>query len=225
MAAERRGRFTIAEDREVRAKYGLIPTAQLARQMRRQPEAVERRARIVFAGAPVTGRWEKHELVQLREYIGVATPEQLALIFRRTKDTVTQALTTLRSRSGTERPFDRDELVDFKRLYGTRVDVDLAAIFGRKVSMIESEAARLCLSKDKAFVKKTGGRSKMPRWEHEAIEKLKELYADTSNQEIARQLGRSVKSVVSKAHQLGLKKNADRLRQMGAENVAKRYGE
>ena len=44
-----------------------------------------------------------------------------------------------------------------------------------------------------------------------------------SNLELARTLGRSVKSVVSKAHNLGLKKDRERLRQMGRENVRLRY--
>jgi len=41
--------------------------------------------------------------------------------------------------------------------------------------------------------------------------------------ELARRLGRSVKSVVSKAHNLGMKKSDDRLREMGRENVSVRY--
>jgi len=223
MATERRGRFSNAEDHEVRAKYGHLTTAQLARQMRRTPESVEKRARVLFAGAPVTGSWEKHELLRLREYLGVASTEQLAVIFRRKPEAVTHVITTLRSKAGGMRAFDRDELADFKRLYGTRVDEDLAAIFGRKVSLIEAQAEELCLSKDKAFTRKIGGRSKMPRWDAASVEKLKELYPTTSNRAIAQQLGRSVKSVVSKAHNLELKKSEERLRNMGRENVSKRY--
>ena len=41
--------------------------------------------------------------------------------------------------------------------------------------------------------------------------------------EAARRLGRSVKSVVSKAHHLGLRKNPERLVEMGRENVGLRY--
>jgi hypothetical protein len=63
----------------------------------------------------------------------------------------------------------------------------------------------------------------MPRWDSEAIEKLRQIYPTTPNLEIARQLQRSVKSVVSKAHNLGLKKEAERLREMGRENVSLRY--
>jgi hypothetical protein len=49
------------------------------------------------------------------------------------------------------------------------------------------------------------------------------MYPTVANLDIAAKLNRSVKSVVSKAHNLGLKKEADRLREMGRENVGMRY--
>ena len=54
---------------------------------------------------------------------------------------------------------------------------------------------------------------------------LKRDYPFRPNLEIARDLNRTVKSVVSKAHNLGLKKSSDRLREMGRENVSQRYRE
>jgi len=68
-----------------------------------------------------------------------------------------------------------------------------------------------------------GPGTRMPRWRMEELEFLQEVYATLPNLEIARRLGRSVKSVVSKAHQLSLEKSADRLREMGRENVSARY--
>ena len=56
-----------------------------------------------------------------------------------------------------------------------------------------------------------------------AAQVLRELYPKSKNLEIARQLNRSVKSMVSKAHNLGLKKDRERLREMGRENVRLRY--
>ncbi len=55
------------------------------------------------------------------------------------------------------------------------------------------------------------------------MEILKDSYASQSNFEIARRLGRSVKSVNSKAHHLGLEKASERLREMGRQNVSVRY--
>ena len=64
----------------------------------------------------------------------------------------------------------------------------------------------------------------MPRWRPEELELLRKKYDTESNLEISKKLGRSVKSVVSKAHHLGLKKSDDRLREMGRANVSVRYG-
>ncbi len=85
--------------------------------------------------------------------------------------------------------------------------------------------ARYCLAKDKAFVRRLTGSSatRMPRWDRHAIGMLVELYPKTANLELALKLNRSVKSVVSKAHNLGLKKEIERLREMGRENVGMRY--
>ena len=63
----------------------------------------------------------------------------------------------------------------------------------------------------------------MPRWRPEDVEQLRAMYPDTPNLDIAKALDRTLKSVVSKAHDLGLKKSPDRLRDMGRENVALRY--
>ena len=65
--------------------------------------------------------------------------------------------------------------------------------------------------------------TKMPRWSDEEVVKLREMYGTGSNLEIAQALSRSVKSVVSKAHNLGLKKSSDRLQEMGRQNVNLRY--
>ena len=90
---------------------------------------------------------------------------------------------------------------------------------------IEAVAAEHSLAKDKAFVRKVSGEAstRMPRWTRAEIEVLQGEYECCSNLEIARRLKRSVKSVVSKAHNLGLKKSTERLRAMGRENVSLRY--
>ena len=64
----------------------------------------------------------------------------------------------------------------------------------------------------------------MPRWTEEELKTLRELYPRTANLEIAATLDRSVKSVVSQAHHMGLKKEMERLREMGRQNVSLRYG-
>jgi hypothetical protein len=62
------------------------------------------------------------------------------------------------------------------------------------------------------------------QWGPSEINQLRRLYAKHSNQEIARRLGRSLSSVISQAFKLGLKKDPQRLVQMGKENIAHRWG-
>lgn len=223
MTTERRGRFSADEDREVIVKYGQMPTEKLAQQMERTAASVERRATILFRGTRVKGRWEECETQRLRGLFGTTTPEQVAVILRRTVADVTTAFSRLHNRAKTTTPLSGAELAEFKLLYGTRTDDDLTVIFGRAPELIAALAKRLCLSKDKAFVSKSGERTRMPRWDPGAVALLTELYPLASNHEIARRLGRSIKSVVSKAHAMRLKKDRERLRQMGRDNVAKRY--
>lgn len=62
-----------------------------------------------------------------------------------------------------------------------------------------------------------------PRWTKEEVSLLKRLYRTHSNAEIAQILGRKVSSVVFKGHRLGLSKGARRLKEMGRENIKKRW--
>ncbi len=62
-----------------------------------------------------------------------------------------------------------------------------------------------------------------PRWTNEEVSILKRLYRTHSNAEIAQVLGRKVSSVVFKGHRLGLSKGIRRLKEMGRENIRKRW--
>ena len=171
-----------------------------------------------------TGPWSVREIGELKKYLGGTTLEVLSRIVSRSVEDLERKIEELRSRTGGGR-WTQEEIAEFKRLYGTRTDQDLALIFERSVDAIRRLATRLCLAKDKAFLKKIVGpsASKMPRWNSGEVEKLVVLYPVAPNLEIAQKLNRSVKSVVSKAHNLGLKKEPDRLREMGRENVSLRY--
>lgn len=108
-----------------------------------------------------------------------------------------------------------DEIKKFKKLYGTTSDDDLAVALGISTSQVRRLAHQLSLGKDKRAFPSRG----MPRWKVAEVALLKELYPTTPNEEVARQVGRTIKSVVSKAHNLKLKKTEARLREMGQENV------
>ena len=62
-----------------------------------------------------------------------------------------------------------------------------------------------------------------PRWTSEEVTLLKRLYRTHSNAEIAEIIGRKVSSVVFKGHRLGLSKGARRLKEMGRENIRRRW--
>jgi len=64
---------------------------------------------------------------------------------------------------------------------------------------------------------------KRPRWTREEIATLRRLYRTRSNSEIARLLGRTVSSIVFKGYRLGLAKGIRRLKEMGRENINKRW--
>jgi hypothetical protein len=64
---------------------------------------------------------------------------------------------------------------------------------------------------------------KRPRWTQDEVATLKRLYRTKSNAEIARRLGRTVSSIVFKGYRLGLSKGTRRLKQMGRENISKRW--
>jgi len=188
--------------------------------------SVRRMAEKVFPIRKRSGPWTADEVEDLKRYLGATTEDVIARIFGRTVDEVRKQVTELGrvQRGGS---WTRDELSELKRIYGTRTDDDLSRIFGRAESDIRSMAERYALSKDKAFVRKLSGEAstRMPRWTAEELDLLRRDYPVHPNLEIAKRLGRSVKCIVSKAHNLGLKKSPDRLREMGRENVSLRYRE
>jgi hypothetical protein len=128
-------------------------------------------------------------------------------------------------RSRAKHNWSNSERQELKRLYGSNADTDLARRFGCSVQAIRSLAMSLHLSKNKAYLSRNFGKgaTHMPRWRPAEIERLRQLYPTVSNLALARELGRSVSSIVSKAHLLGLKKAAERLAEMGSENVRVRY--
>jgi len=223
----RRGRWSQQEIARLRELYGLRDDAAIARELNRPVASVRKMAREVFRGKRRTGPWTADEVESLKLYLGATSEEVIAQVLGRSEAEVRERILELGRIEKTGR-WRRDEIALLKRIYGTRTDEDLARIFGRSVGAVRSQAERLSMSKDKAFLRKLNqGKSsvRMPRWTDEELATLERMYPDHPNLEIARLLGRSVKSVVSKAHNLGLKKSPKRLRNMGRENVSLRYDE
>jgi len=220
----RKGRWTRAELDRLRDMYGLRPDEAIARDLGRTPQSVRKMADELFRAATKQGPWTADDIQQLKRYLGASAPETIARILGRDLAEVQQQIVEL-GRVQHNARWTREENAELRRLYGTRSDADLAVIFGRTLEAVERQARKLCLAKDKAFIKRVAGEgaTRMPRWSTAELDLLRELYPRTSNLDIAQRLQRSVKSVVSKAHHMGLKKELERLQEMGRENVRLRY--
>lgn len=222
----RSGEWSEHELDHLRQWYGLKDDQFIARDLARPVPSIGQTARMIFNAAPTNGPWSREDVERLKLYLGSIELEMIGRMIGRSVDSIASQLVELTARL-TGEALSGEELVRFKRNYGTRADEDLAIIFGRKLEVVQAKAASLCLSKDKAFLRRASGgaaRTKMPRWSDQELDTLRRLYPDHSNLEIAQELERSVKSVVSKAHNMGLKKDQARLQQMGRQNVRQRYG-
>ncbi|MEX1023684.1 MAG: hypothetical protein WD226_01285 [Planctomycetota bacterium] len=220
----RRGRWSEAERARLQEIYGLRDDASIARELNRPVASVRKMAERLFPEEVEDRPWTADDIENLKRYLGASSVEVIARIFRRSPSDVRARIESL-GVATERREWTRDEIAEFKRIYGTRTAEDLVRIFGRSAAVIEDLAQRFALAKDKAFLRRLKGDSatRMPRWTRAEIEQLEELYPTTPNVDLAQQLGRSLKSVVSKAHNLGLRKSPDRLRAMGRENVSLRY--
>ncbi|MHC4378418.1 MAG: SANT/Myb-like DNA-binding domain-containing protein [Planctomycetota bacterium] len=222
--AVKRGRWSPEELQRLEELYGRRDDAAIARELGRTVPSVRAQAQKLFGDRQRSGPWTPEETERLKDYIGASSTDVIARIFGRHPREVSERIEALDSKvkSG---DWTRDEVQRLRQLYGRRTDQDLARILGRPVEEIEEKATEYALRKDKAFIRKLEGASatRMPRWTEAELQILRELYPLRPNLEIAHQLKRSVKSVVSKAYHLGLKKDPQRLREMGRENVALRY--
>lgn len=117
-------------------------------------------------------------------------------------------------RGMSERGWTFGEIADLRRLFGSNTNEDLVPMFGRPVEEIAAKADELALAKSQS---KFNGQ-KMPRWTLEEVATLRELYPDVDNLTIARRLGKSRSSIVSKAHSMQLHKTKEHVRAMGNRN-------
>lgn len=107
-----------------------------------------------------------------------------------------------------------DALAFLRRNFGSWSDENLAARLKCTVEEIAAAGTSLRLAKNKKLFERA-----VPRWTAAELARLRELYPATSNLELARTFGRSVKSITAKAARIKLKKGRERKARMGAENV------
>lgn len=217
------GAWTDAELGHLRSRYGIDSDQDLADAFGRDVASVRAKAAQLFAKSVQRAKWSEDELVQLRAELGDGPLAEVARRLDRTPAEVEEKLSELGGEPRTG-AWSREEVQRLRQLYGRRTDRDLANILQRSIDSVRRMARRLALAKDKAFLRQLEGSNstRMPRWSAEELARLVDLYPATANLEIAHLLGRSVKSIVSKAHHMGLRKGDERLREMGRQNVSLR---
>ena len=218
----RRGAWSVQELQRLRQllpRRGVEATAVL---LRRSPASVLRKAGTLLRVPPRRGDWTGSDDALLRGSWGAVEPRLLALLLGRPAAEVRRRAASLRERVR-KGPWTRAERQLLKQLYATRSDDDLEVCCSRARADVAAMAAQLCLAKDKRLVARSGAR--MPRWTAAEIERLRQLYADRDNLEVARRIGRTVASVANKANQLGLRKSPALLTDLGRTAIALRYGE
>lgn len=221
----RKGPWSHREHELIKQQYGKLSDQALARRLNRPLASLRTQLARIFDGKPRrTGPWQPSELLELKDLLGRAEIEVVARRLRRAQSDIENRIELMRG-AVRAHPWTSDEKQQLKRDFGSRTDRDLSLILAQPVSAIVAMAEELCLSKDKTFLHRAEGvrHVRMPRWSEAEIEQLRELYPTHPNEEIARILNRSTKSVVSKAHDLELKKSKERLREMGQENVRLRH--
>jgi hypothetical protein len=236
-APTKMGRWSRGEWERLLELYGTRPDAVVARMLGRTVASVRRMAERGMLPVRRPGRapWSEDEERRLKSCLGMKPLPVIARMFGRSE---TEILAKERALSASIRrgPWTSADVRNLKAHYGSREDRHVAILLGRAVADVRRAAKALHLAKDKAFVRRLAlakgtldplqrrTLTEMPRWNAEQIQKLRALYPDHSNDEIAAAVRRSVKSVLSKAHELRLRKSPQRLREMGASNVGVRYG-
>jgi hypothetical protein len=220
----RRGNWSVQEFERLRFLLPRRGVTETARLLRRSAASIERKANELLSSPIRRTVWTAEQDLALRRSWGALEVRLLAQILGRSQLDVRRRaeVLRLRRRSG---PWTRAEERLLKELFGTRSDDDLEVCLQRPRAEIAAAAARLCLSKDKRFVKARvrGTAQRMPRWTPAEVRRLQELYSVHLNIEVAQVLRRSVASVANKANQLGLAKSPELLARIGRANVALRY--
>ncbi|MFO1032258.1 MAG: hypothetical protein U1F60_14355 [Planctomycetota bacterium] len=230
----RRGNWSVAELERLRQLLPRRGVAAMAALLHRSPASVQRKAAELLRVPARRGDWTASDEQLLREAWGALDLRLLAIALGRPVADVRRRADALR-RDRRDGPWTRDEEALLKALYGTRVDQDLEVSLSRPAAAIADKALQLCLAKDKRFRAsprpsvvehaEPGRGRRMPRWTPQEVERLRRLYPERGNLDVARELGRTVTSVANKAHQLGLHKDAELLSRIGRANVGWRYGQ
>lgn len=103
------------------------------------------------------------------------------------------------------------EVQKLKKLYPNRTNEEIGKELGRTSKAVKKKADELGLKKSNAFFARMTTRSLNVQgkrtWSEEDLELLRKLYPTTPTDVVAEKLHRTVKAVISKKQELGLKKS------------------
>lgn len=230
----KRGNWSSEELIKLRETYGRRPLGQLSRELRRSKIAISQRAAQIFAAPARPGPLDADDDGALREMVGITDVATMAMVLERKPSEIMKRLREW-ARAERRGRFQAWELRYLKHCFASRPDWAVALVLGRSTAAIKKRARELCLGKDrrlesvepeflaKFIAKVPQPRVRMPRWTQDEVATLSRLYPNRSNLDVAQSLGRSVKSVIAKANEIGLRKTQARLEAMGRENVEIRH--
>ncbi|MAB79641.1 MAG: hypothetical protein CMJ89_09860 [Planctomycetes bacterium] len=213
----------------MKASYGLLEDWVIARALDRSLESVHQALEAISPSDldRKSGSWAANDVDELKEYLGATSTLGMARVRAIARLIGRSAASILAQLSIMPREWTWEEIRTLKRIYGSHSLGTLSLVFGRSEEDVRSMAGKHALGRNKASLRKLNGQGRigMPRWTATELTVIKKEYPLRSNLEIARKLKRSIGSVVSKGHRLGLKKDPSRLKSMGRENVSHRYCE
>ncbi|MCB9880726.1 MAG: hypothetical protein H6832_18335 [Planctomycetes bacterium] len=202
----RPGRLDASDERLLAEMVGVATLADMALVLARTEDAIVAQLHAWHARRR-SGRWAARDLQFLKDFGSKRPLWALELVTGRTAKVLEKRCLELCL--GIDR---------------TLVEVPLPGIApDAPVSGSDAGPDRAEVERERTVVLSPARSRRMPRWSTADIERLRVLYPVRANLEVARMLGRSLKSVRAKAGQLGLRKTKDRLEAMGRENVRVRY--
>jgi hypothetical protein len=197
--------WTLDDDRRLKQCLGVVPSSVLAMILKRGEAEIEAHLTELFT-AVRGGPWTNDEIRMLKAMFGRREDRVLSVVLSHTIDEVRETARRLRlakDKAFLSRLAERQERQARSVRGGNGQDLD-------DCNPVKS-------------VTPAPHRTRMKRWTEDEVALLRRRYPHEFNVKLAEQLDKSAKSIMSKAHALGLKKTPELLALMGKVNVRMRY--
>jgi hypothetical protein len=190
----KRGRlWTAKEDLILRRQYPKVPAARLATMLKRSYMSI--RMRLLTLGLTSEGSesWTNDELAYLRAHAGTASHAVLAAEMGRTKNAVQLMISRMGLRSAPP-PLDARTTRAIVRSLGKKSQPDIARELGVSVHQVYG------LARKQGYIERPTSRP----WTADDEAELRRLFPTMTNAELARELDRTLESIMVRSRSLGL---------------------